>query len=202
VRASGLQSKERRAQWEQKLFENESWDDIGLTGGIKTWKDGGSDRFNGSLDQAWTLSHPSHTQSGTRSCSRPGTANTSSRRGNSTEGYTLSEDGSSTPRVVSRRPRQGHVRGRWTSGRGGSLTTAQGRVTWHFLTPHSTGFAFPLPVKRHPDGNRIWPQHRWEALAFCLRCLSLAGLAWRRKMHRLTLEDGSCGIVPATACVG
>lgn len=65
-----------------------------------------------------------------------------------------------------------------------------------------SGFAFPLPVKRHPDGNRIWPQYRWEALVFCFRCISLAFIAWRRKLHGWTLEDGSCTILPAAFCVG
>ncbi len=52
----------------------------------------------------------------------------------------------------------------------------------HFLLQIS-GFAFPLPNKRHPDGNRIWPQYRWEALVFCTRCLSLLFIAWRRKVN-------------------
>ena len=66
-----------------------------------------------------------------------------------------------------------------------------------------TGFAFPLPSKRHPDGNRIWPQYRWEAVVFCIRCISLAFIAWRRKLYKQqTLEDGSCSIFPALCCVG
>lgn len=68
-----------------------------------------------------------------------------------------------------------------------------------------TGFAFPLPPARHPDGNRIWPQYRWEALAFCTRCIALACVAWRRKLHGWRLggeEGGSCGIAPSAFCVG
>jgi hypothetical protein len=64
-----------------------------------------------------------------------------------------------------------------------------------------SGFAFPLPYKRHPDGNRIWPQYRWEALVFCTRCLSLAFIAWRRKMNNWALDNGSCSFIPAAFCV-
>lgn len=64
-----------------------------------------------------------------------------------------------------------------------------------------SGFAFPLPIKRHPDGNRIWPQYRFEALIFCVRCLSLAFIAWRRKLNNWKLEDGSCSVLPAAFCV-
>lgn len=45
-----------------------------------------------------------------------------------------------------------------------------------------SGFAFRLPWKRHPDGNRIWPQYRYEALVFCARCLALMIVAsWQKK---------------------
>jgi len=64
-----------------------------------------------------------------------------------------------------------------------------------------SGFAFQLPRKRHPDGNRIWPQYRWEALMFCLRCLSISFLAWIRKVHGWKLEDGTCSIIPAAIIV-
>ncbi|KAL7528570.1 hypothetical protein ACHAWF_002613 [Thalassiosira exigua] len=64
-----------------------------------------------------------------------------------------------------------------------------------------TGFSFSLPLKRHPDGNRIWPQYRHEALVFCLRCLTLAFLALRRKENGWRLEDGSCSVAPAAVCV-
>lgn len=70
----------------------------------------------------------------------------------------------------------------------------------HFLLQIS-GFAFPLPNKRHPDGNRIWPQYRWEALVFCTRCLSLLFIAWRRKANNWKLDDGSCSVIPAAFCV-
>lgn len=63
-----------------------------------------------------------------------------------------------------------------------------------------SGFYFPLPTKRHPDGNRIWPQYRWEALVFCIRCLCLAFIAWRRKLSdEWTHENYS--IMPAAVCV-
>ncbi len=63
-----------------------------------------------------------------------------------------------------------------------------------------SGFYFPLPTKRHPDGNRIWPQYRWEALVFCIRCLCLAFIAWRRKLSdEWTRENYS--IMPAAVCV-
>ena len=64
-----------------------------------------------------------------------------------------------------------------------------------------SGFAFLLPSKRHPDGNRIWPQYRWEALLFCTRCLSLSFIAWRRKVNDWKIDDGSCSIIPAAFCV-
>ena len=64
-----------------------------------------------------------------------------------------------------------------------------------------SGFAFHIPSKRHPDGNRIWPQYRWEALLFCTRCLSLSFIAWRRKVNGWKLDDGSCSIIPASFCV-
>ncbi len=70
----------------------------------------------------------------------------------------------------------------------------------HFLLQLS-GFAFFLPNKRHPDGNRIWPQYRWEALVFCTRCLSLLFIAWRRKANNWKLGDGSCSVMPAAFCV-
>lgn len=47
-----------------------------------------------------------------------------------------------------------------------------------------SGFGFAIPRKRHPDGNRIWPQYRWEALIFCLRSLSLLYLAWYQCQHK------------------
>ena len=59
-----------------------------------------------------------------------------------------------------------------------------------------SGFTFKIPTKRHPDGSRIWPQYRYEALAFFARCMVLLFLAWHRKMmhfnnythHRRTEE--------------
>ena len=64
-----------------------------------------------------------------------------------------------------------------------------------------SGFGFHLPKKRHPDGNRIWPQYRYEALIFCIRCLSLAWLAWKRKVNKQPL-DGTYSIMPAAIIVG
>ncbi|KAL3790927.1 hypothetical protein HJC23_004909 [Cyclotella cryptica] len=69
------------------------------------------------------------------------------------------------------------------------------------LSLQLSGFGFRLPTKRHPDGNRIWPQYRYEALVFCLRCLFLAFLAWKRKVNKQTL-DSSCSIMPAAIVVG
>ena len=73
------------------------------------------------------------------------------------------------------------------------------------LLPHLllqiSGLTFALPNKRHPDGNRIWPQYRWEALVFCSRSLSLAFIAWRRKMNRWNHDDASCSVMPAAFCV-
>lgn len=69
------------------------------------------------------------------------------------------------------------------------------------LLLQSTGFAFHLPLKRHPDGNRIWPQYRYEALIFSCRCLTLAFIAWRRKCHMWSLENGDCSILSAGVCV-
>ena len=63
-----------------------------------------------------------------------------------------------------------------------------------------TGFTFHLPPKRHPDGNRIWPQYRWEALIFCCRCISLVYIAWRNKYNGWLLED--CSMIPAAMCIG
>lgn len=85
-------------------------------------------------------------------------------------------------------------------------------VVLHFVQiflPHLllqlSGFAFHLPAKRHPDGNRIWPQYRWEALIFCCRCLSLAFIAYRRKYINvnwsLEHDDNYCTILPASICV-
>ena len=55
------------------------------------------------------------------------------------------------------------------------------------LLPHMllqvSGFGFKISRKRHPEGNRIWPEYRWHALVFFLRCLSLLILAWYRKRH-------------------
>jgi len=56
-----------------------------------------------------------------------------------------------------------------------------------------TGFTFHLPSRRHPDGNRIWPQHRWEALIFCCRCISLAYITWRNLYNN--------SMIPAATCV-
>ncbi|CAB9523574.1 unknown protein [Seminavis robusta] len=49
--------------------------------------------------------------------------------------------------------------------------------TPHFILQLS-GLVFGIPRKRHPDGNRIWPQYRYEAL---VRCLALMAIAWHRK---------------------
>eukprot|EP00984_Skeletonema_dohrnii_P037447 scaffold39525_cov139-Skeletonema_dohrnii-CCMP3373.AAC.3 len=87
----------------------------------------------------------------------------------------------------------------------GDEDTTEATIFVMLFVPHLllqlSGFAFSLPNKRHPDGNRIWPQYRWEALVFCARCLSLSFIAWRRKMNNWKLEDGSCSIVPAAFCV-
>jgi hypothetical protein len=56
-----------------------------------------------------------------------------------------------------------------------------------------SGLLFVIPRKRTPEGNRIWPEYRWHALAFCMRCLSLMTLAWWRKHleshHRMSKVD-------------
>jgi hypothetical protein len=52
----------------------------------------------------------------------------------------------------------------------------------HFFLQIS-GFGFSIPKIRHPDGNRIWPQYRYEALVFFCRCMSLLLLAWHRKIQ-------------------
>ena len=58
--------------------------------------------------------------------------------------------------------------------------------------PHAllqmSGFGFEIPRKRHPDGNRIWPQYRIEALVFFGRCMSLLFLAWYRKGNNRAVE--------------
>jgi hypothetical protein len=46
-----------------------------------------------------------------------------------------------------------------------------------------SGFGFKIPRKRHPEGNRIWPEYRWHALVFFCRCLSLMTIAWYRKRN-------------------
>mmetsp|Transcript_1061 Transcript_1061/g.2390 ORF Transcript_1061/g.2390 Transcript_1061/m.2390 type:complete len:384 (-) Transcript_1061:1126-2277(-) len=55
------------------------------------------------------------------------------------------------------------------------------------LFPHLllqiSGFGFRIPPKRHPEGNRIWGEYRWHALAFFTRCGSLLSLAWYNKTH-------------------
>lgn len=57
-----------------------------------------------------------------------------------------------------------------------------------------SGFGFHIPKTRHPDGNRIWPQYRPEALIFFGRCTALLSLAWYRKVQshnrRLRPTDG------------
>lgn len=52
-----------------------------------------------------------------------------------------------------------------------------------------SGFHFHIPSARHPDGNRIWPQYRFEAILFFGRCFALLGLAWMRKVATLQ-SDG------------
>ena len=47
----------------------------------------------------------------------------------------------------------------------------------HFILQVS-GFGFHIPRKRHPDGNRIWPEYRWHALIFFCRCMSLMLVAF------------------------
>lgn len=46
-----------------------------------------------------------------------------------------------------------------------------------------SGLGFDIPKKRHPDGNRIWPQYRLEALVFFNRCIILLYIAWYRKYN-------------------
>lgn len=64
-------------------------------------------------------------------------------------------------------------------------------LTWEkFLSiflPHLllqlSGFRFTIPRKRNPEGNRIWPQYRFEALVFFCRCLALMAISLFRKLH-------------------
>jgi hypothetical protein len=62
---------------------------------------------------------------------------------------------------------------------------------WLFL-PHLclqvSGLGFAIPPKRHPDGNRIWAEYRWHALAFCARCLALMFCAWQKKKGAFAAE--------------
>lgn len=66
-------------------------------------------------------------------------------------------------------------------------------LTLLLFFPHAllqvSGFGFQIPRKRHPEGNRIWPEYRWHALVFFLRCLSLLALAWYRKRNVLVDFD-------------
>jgi len=52
----------------------------------------------------------------------------------------------------------------------------------HFALQMS-GFLFTIPQNRHPDGNRIWPQYRFEALVFFSRSIALLLLAWYNKQR-------------------
>ena len=62
----------------------------------------------------------------------------------------------------------------------------------HFMLQIS-GFLFTIPTRRHPDGNRIWPQYRAEAFVFFCRCIVLLGLAWYNKVqnHKQSNETSS-----------
>ena len=46
-----------------------------------------------------------------------------------------------------------------------------------------SGFVFDIPQKRYPDGFRIWPQYRYEALVFVGRSLTLMAIAWHRRVY-------------------
>ena len=65
-----------------------------------------------------------------------------------------------------------------------------------FLIPHLllqlTGFGFSIPRKRHPDGNRIWPEYRWHALVFFLRSSILLVVAYLSKREKLELPLLEC----------
>jgi hypothetical protein len=67
----------------------------------------------------------------------------------------------------------------------GFNTLTTGKFVSFFL-PHLllqlSGFRFAIPRKRHPEGNRIWPQYRYEALVFFSRCTTLMGIALYRKL--------------------
>jgi len=75
-----------------------------------------------------------------------------------------------------------------------SVACARIRTLYFSLVffPHAllqmSGFGFEIPRKRHPDGNRIWPQYRIEALVFFGRCMSLLFLAWYRKGNNRAVE--------------
>jgi hypothetical protein len=84
--------------------------------------------------------------------------------------------------------------------------------TWQMILlffPHLllqlSSFGFAIPRHRHPDGNRIWPQYRPEALVFCMRCLALMALAWYRKLHGCADNKGdlkaSCSLLSAAAII-
>lgn len=57
----------------------------------------------------------------------------------------------------------------------------------HFLAQMS-GFGFKIPETRHPDGNRIWPQYRFEAVIFFFRSVALLFLAWWNKQKSIPLD--------------
>mmetsp|Transcript_40250 Transcript_40250/g.121254 ORF Transcript_40250/g.121254 Transcript_40250/m.121254 type:complete len:331 (-) Transcript_40250:322-1314(-) len=67
------------------------------------------------------------------------------------------------------------------------------RLLLLILSPHLalqlSGLAFDIPRKRHPDGNRIWPQYRYEALVFCGRCLALLLFASWNKERMVRRND-------------
>ena len=53
-----------------------------------------------------------------------------------------------------------------------------------------SGFTFRnIPRKRHPDGNRIWPEYRWHALIFFFRCMVLmfVALFWKNKEKKTSM---------------
>jgi hypothetical protein len=58
--------------------------------------------------------------------------------------------------------------------------------------PHAclqvSGLGFKIPPKRHPDGNRIWGEYRWHALAFFSRSMALMFCAWQKKKGAYSAE--------------
>ena len=54
-----------------------------------------------------------------------------------------------------------------------------------------SGFGFKLPPNRHPEGNRIWNEYRWHALAFSCRCMALIFMANRCKNGNFPCHNNS-----------